>query len=185
MKRFCLSLLAALWLAAPLHAQDIAPQDLEVFFELVAVGPTSAVAASLAETPALATQRDASGFEAMHMLDYADFAPKLALLLANGAQINAQNEDGIALIHILIDPAFLPNVLAAGANIDLPDSMGRTPLMLFAQEPDGPAMVHALLAAGADISLRDANGQSILYYARESGQDDSFIQSLIEAGAQD
>jgi ankyrin repeat protein len=183
MNRFAPILIAALLSAFPLHADSIPPEDLEVFFELVAVGPTSAVAATLAETPALATARDPDGFEGVHMLDYADFAAKLQLLLDNGAKVDAQNNDGIALIHILIDPEFLPAVLAAGADINLRDASGRTPLMLFAQEPEGQDMVAALLAVGADASLRDSHGQTVLYYARGRGQDDSLIQALIDAGA--
>lgn len=182
MKRLLLSLLTALGLASPLHA-EIAPEDLEVFFELVAVGPTAAVNAALTETPSLATTRDAYGFEAIHMLDYADFTAKLGLLLKHGATINTQNDDGIGLIHILIDPEFLPAVLTAGADINLRDTAGRTPLMLFAQQRDGEDMVLDLIAAGADLSLRDKDDQSVLYYAQGSGQADTLVQALIDAGA--
>jgi ankyrin repeat protein len=182
--RRILILIAALWLAPPLHAQDIEPADLEVFFELVAVGPTAAVRATLTENAAYATARDVYGFEPIHMLDYSDFAGKLALLLQNGADINAQNDDGIGLIHILIDPEFLPDVIAAGADLNLRDAQDRTPLITFAQEPEGADMIRALLAAGADASLRDAQGHTATYYARD-GLDDDLIQTLIKAGATD
>lgn len=181
--RTLLGLLAAVWLAAPLSAADIAAEDLELFFELIAIGLLTAVEATLSDTPTIATARDPDGFAPIHMLDYADFDAKLALLLAHGADINTQNADGIALIHILIDPDFLPAVLAAGANINLPDTEGRTPLMLFAQEPEGADMVRALLAAGADAGLRDAQGHSVMYYASESGQDQDLLDDLQSAGA--
>ncbi len=181
--RIVFALFAALWLAAPLRAADIPAEDLEVFFELVAIGPIAAVEATLAETPAFAIASDPDGFAPIHMLDYADFAGKLALLIRHGADINTQTNDGIGLIHILIDPEFLPLVLSAGADINLKDAQGRTPLMLFAQEPEGADMVRALLAAGADAGLRDAEGNSVTYYARESGQDPSLIDALQRAGA--
>ena len=183
MTRLLLCLLAVVMLASPLRAADIAMEDLEVFFELVAVGPTAAVQAALEETPTLATARDPDGFAAIHMLDHADFEPKLVLLQRHGADINTRTTDGIGLIHILTDPAFLPAALAAGADINLPDTFGRTPLMIFTQSPDGAAMVQALVNAGADASLRDSNGHNAVFYARESGKDDRLIQTLITAGA--
>lgn len=178
-----LILTALILFALPLRAEDIPAEDLEVFFELVAVGPAAAVQAALAETPALATARDVSGFEAMHMLDYQDFDQKLKLLKDSGADLNTRNDDGIGLIHILIDPDFLPQLLAAGADINLRDAKGRTPLMLFAQEPNGQDMLRALLTAGADATLRDADGHSAVYYAQESRQEEGLIQTLINAGA--
>lgn len=173
--------LTLLGLFGPVTAQPITDEDAEVFYEIVALGPISAVAASLAETPALATARDAGGFEPIHMLDYAGFAEKLALLLANGADINARNDDGIGLIHILIAPEFLPIILAAGADLNLRDAKGRTPLMLFAQEQDGDDMLRALLQAGADATLRDSAGNGVLFYG--AGGDPALIQLLAKAGA--
>ena len=155
--------------------------DVEAFFSLVQTGDASAVEAALITNPALATGTDKYGFQPIHVLDYIDFEEKLALLMSYGADINSQNDDGIGLLHILIDAEFLPLVLLANADLELKDKLGRTPVMVHFTEPEGLSMVAALLGAGADPNATDSIGQSVLDYAR-LWNDPQVTQIVIEAG---
>ncbi len=148
-------------------AQDRTANALKRFFDVVALGHAAEMAAMLAEDLALARQKDRFRFQTIHLLDHASFAEKLRLLRANGADINAQNNEGIALTRMLIHPEFLTDVLAAGADINLRDAAGETALMIFSGAPDGWEMVAAFLQNRSDVSLRDARGLSALVHARE------------------
>ena len=55
-------------------------------------------------------------------------------------------------------------VLSKGANVDIPDKHGRTPLMLCAMLGHAKIVSH-LLKAGALIKLRDAKGATPLTLA--------------------
>ena len=187
------SLLLAALVALPLAAlaqgeadpEAGAPDPLAAFYDAVALGSVEDMETLLKADPALATKRDGFGFQAIHMLDYEGFDAKLKLLIADGADINAQNDDGVGLIHILVDPQFLPAVLAAGADINLRDKAGETPLMLFVQEPEGADMVAALIDAKADLTLRDAKGRTALAIARGTPDNDAVVALLTAAGAPD
>ena len=155
--------------------------DVEIFFSLIQSGEASAVEDALIKNPALATDIDKYGFQPIHVLDYIDFEEKLALLTRYGADINARNDEGIGLLHILIDTDFLPLVLLAGADLELKDELGRTPVMVYLTDSGGLSMVAALLGAGADPNASDSSGQSVLGYAR-LWNDPQVTQIVIEAG---
>ena len=171
---------AALGLSAiPAAAHDT---PFEAFLDLVAVGSVSSVAEALNHEPDLAVKTDKYGFSAVHVLDYLGFEQKLALLQRFGADINARNDEGHALLHIIIDPAMIPAAVAAGADVNLADYSGRTPMMVHLLEPDGADFIPALIAAGADVNARDRKGKSVLDYAADF-DDPALTQKLIAAGA--
>lgn len=155
---------------------------LEAFFELVAVGSVSSVAEALTHEPDLAVKADKYGFSAVHVLDYLGFKEKLALLQRFGADINARNDEGHALLHIIIDPALIAVAVKAGADVNLDDYSGRTPLMVHLTEPDGADFLPAFVAAGADPNARDAKGKSVLDYAADHN-DPTLTEMLLAAGA--
>lgn len=167
------------WGAAPARADDI---SLEQFFELVAVGAVHEVEAALEHQPFLATTYDDNGFSAVHVLDYSGFDQKLGHLQKWGANINAQNDEGHALMHIIIDPEFIPVAAAAGADVNLRDNAGRTPIMVHLLDPDRADFVPALIDAGADVRARDDSGRSVLDYALPHGIPE-LIHMLTSAGA--
>lgn len=155
---------------------------LAAFFDLVAVGSVSSFAEALTHEPDLAVKADKYGFSAVHVLDYLGFEDKLALLQRFGADINARNDEGHALLHIIMDPALIPVAVAAGADANLGDYSGRTPLMVHLSEPDGADFVPAFVAAGADLNARDAKGKSVLDYAVDRN-DPALTEMLLAAGA--
>lgn len=171
---------AVLGLSVEAAAQS--PEQVDAFFDLVAIGSAADVAEALKRDPALATARDRFGFTPLHVLDYADFEAKIALLIEAGADINAQNDEGISPLHTVIDPEFVPIIVVAGADTELRDHRGRTPLLAHLTEPDALPMVKALLAAGADPRVRDSSGQSALDYA-VFVEDQAVTEVLRTAGA--
>ncbi|WP_298859227.1 hypothetical protein [uncultured Sulfitobacter sp.] len=167
-----------------LSGTSVAAQNmnLKVFFDLVAIGSASEVAQALEREPALAKARDQYDFTAIHMLDEIEFDEKLALLQRFGADVNAQNDQGHALLHFIITPEFIPTIVAAGGDINLRDVWGRTPIMVSLTEPDAFNFLPAYLEAGADPSARDAKGQSVLDYAA-AFENPELIGMLVQAGA--
>lgn len=140
--------------------------QIEAFFKVVQTGTAAEMQAMINATPALATATDQYGFQAIHVLDYIEFAEKLALLQSAGADINARNDEGMTLLHFIIEPAFVPLAVQAGADANARDLSGRVPLMVHLLNPDATDMVLALLDAGADPAARDSEGMTVQDYAR-------------------
>ncbi|WP_433362409.1 ankyrin repeat domain-containing protein [Actinoplanes sp. CA-142083] len=90
-----------------------------------------------------------------------------AALLRHGASLTARNflgrlplhETGVAKARVL---------LAAGAEVGVPDDHGHTPLHRAVWEGDA-GVAALLLAAGADPAARDENGASPVHLARRRG----------------
>lgn len=157
--------------------------EVRAFHSVVQTGGAAAVERALKKNPALATAVGQNKFQAIHVLDYIDFSEILALLISYGADINAQNDYGHTLLHMLVDPEFVPIVLNSGADLEIRDKQGRTPLMSALTEPDSFEMVRALLAGGADPNVRDNKGQTVLGFAREHSDDPAIVDLLEEATA--
>lgn len=167
---------------AAIANEDPSLDEVQAFHTLVQTGGISSVQNALQKNPTLATATDQYEFQAIHFLDYIDFQKILSLLIDYGADINAQNDEGHSVLHMLIDSEFLPLVLSAGADLELRDNKGRTPLMLSLTEPDNFDMISALLQSGADPNARDDTGQTVLGFARSFSSDD-IIDLLSASGA--
>ncbi len=80
------------------------------------------------------------------------------------------------------DAAEVEELIASGADVDLADKGGVTPLMLSSARGDY-YIVTMLIYAGADVGLRDKAGRTALMYAAEKGQ--VYVgKALIAAGAE-
>ncbi|MCX7565730.1 hypothetical protein OS189_05200 [Sulfitobacter sp. F26169L] len=182
-RRIIALLVAAIGLSVtPASAQEISTDD---FFKMVQLGEVAEVAQALNQQPELAQASDKYGFYAIHMLDYGGFRQKLKLLQQAGADINAQNDEGFGLMHLIVDPEFIPAAVAAGGDVNLLDFEGRTPLMahLLDGGPDDPFnFIVALLDAGADPAIRDNSGRSVLDYS-DAMDDPELTAMLVQAGA--
>lgn len=116
------------------------------------------------------------------------------VLLEAGANINAVNDRGQTALHVPLDVKnsnykkyklskdTLELLLAKGADMNLKDKNGRTPLLLAAESADGE-IVTLLLDKGADVNAKDdESGFTALHYAARSGKKDA-AEVLIARGA--
>ena len=192
MKRLAAILLGVLGFAgnalaqtAPDAATHPAPSaaTVEEFQDLVQIGDHAQVAQQLARDPRLAQARGPFGFSAMNLQDL-NFDPRIhALLLENGADVNAANDEGITLLHILAAPEYVPLLVQSGADLEARDALGQTPLLAQLTEPDRADMVAALLAAGADPNVQGARGQTPLSLAAEAEDGAELMRLLRDYGA--
>jgi len=96
------------------------------------------------------------------------------LLLAAGADVNAQSNYGGTALHYAAwrgHTAVVELLLAAGADINAKENEGWTALHFAAQEGH-VAVVKLLLEAGADVNAKDEYGMTALHWAEERGHAD-------------
>jgi len=114
----------------------------------------------------------------------------IRFLIDNGADVNARDQlQGTALVRAAGSFGDLDSVqvlLSAGAEVNVQDKNGMTPLMWAARWGDAPR-VEALVEAGAKVAVRDNNGKSALDWARGRGgkaqQTIEILQPLTESEA--
>ncbi len=116
------------------------------------------------------------------------------MLLAYGANLNARSNNSFSntALHCAVLHAHLPIVellLTAGAQVDVIDGYGGTPLHAVAKYPkanrdrDDALVVDLLLASGATIDMANKAGETALHWAATRGQK-SVAEMLLARGAQ-
>lgn len=94
-------------------------------------------------------------------------ATQVQLLIANGAQINYQNINGMTALMIASRKPSLPIVHIlnrAKVNLNIQDKIGNTALM-HAAEKGYSVMMNAILSAGADVKLLNIFDENALHLA--------------------
>ncbi|SCX27250.1 ankyrin repeat protein [Agrobacterium sp. DSM 25558] len=156
---------------------------MKAFHDAVHAGETETVRTMLAADPQLAISADKYGFQPIHLLDMYPDEDVLNLLLANGADINAVNDEGVTILHIVTDPDAVSLLVERGANVEARDKRGWTPLMMQTNnQENGPDVVAALIGYGADPKAVGNDGETALSFARETGSE-SFRHILTASGA--
>jgi ankyrin repeat protein len=160
----------ALYHARRTIAESIAAilPELDVF-EAAALGRIDRLRALLAATPALATERSADGFTALHFPAFfgiGDAAAASRELLAAGADVNARSDNALSVlpIHSAVAGAHddvVAVLVDAGADVNAEQVHGWRPLHGAAQT-GSLVSVERLLAAGADPEARNEGGTTPL-----------------------
>jgi ankyrin repeat protein len=98
----------------------------------------------------------------------------------NGANPNKLNSEGNSFLHVLVSSknlfcwnnfntyqSIIEILRSAGANLNLQDKEGKTPLhhAFKGKRGDNEALLTALVAAGADLTVTDVNGRTPLHTA--------------------
>ena len=112
-------------------------------------------------------------------------AEVVRLLLAAGADVNAQNQFGYtALMGAAFHGHFevVRLLLAAGADVNTQDQGGSTALILAAINGHAE-VVRLLLAAGANVNLQNQAGRTALMWAAQDGRAD-VVRLLLAVGAE-
>ncbi len=145
---------------------------------------------------------DVGDFSGATPLTYAAMAGNVEavrLLLARGAKANvvtgppnATVKNGTVALGtftpLLLAAAYGPDavvksLIAAGADVNVKDARGMTPLMLAVSNDHGdPAVVSTLLSAGAKLDPKSLAGETAMDWALKSGQT-SRVAALKAAGA--
>jgi hypothetical protein len=115
----------------------------------------------------------------------------LQQLVWHGEDINAADSDGARALHDLLMPSYfwtedsqdlLEALLELGAEVNVQDTNGFTPLMLavnvcYARALDRSS---ALLRAGADLHAQDGTGRTVLHHLFESATERSELAQCQE-----
>jgi ankyrin repeat protein len=151
------------------------PSKTARFFAAVQFGDADLVKRLLDDTPELARTRGPTGETPLHHAAATGSIPIIDLLLADHADINAQetNKYGGPPLHWAArhdHPDAVQHLLAKGADPKIINPRNtQSALHVAAQHTDDLALIDLLLKAGCDPILKDRFGKTALDYAQQGG----------------
>lgn len=152
-----------------------------MMFEAVRRGDIADVRSRLDRKPKLVHVFGKTGLTPLHMAVYKSHIEICKLLLANGADVNSRGKKKarqVTPLHCAKERCVAELLLRAGAEVNLKDWRGWTPLSMAARECDSADLCELLLEKGADIHLVDKLKRGPLHYAAAL-QDRSSAESTI------
>lgn len=110
----------------------------------------------------------------------------LRFLLDQGAKVDAVNEAGYSLLHVAAQNGeieIMQRLLDKGADLDLPDKNGRTPLFhAINKSPHSLDTVKFLIDCEANLNIQDEDGRTPLHWAAIN-KATKILKILLHAGA--
>lgn len=125
--------LAFIALALPCQAQQVLGQNDQLIHDAARMGDGKSVAQILKQNPAMRDARTGLGSTPLHLAATNPNIAPLKVLLAAGANVNAEDADGATPLHMAAYTNRIENakaLLEAGADVHAQSSSGRTALML-------------------------------------------------------
>ena len=182
-RNYCraLALLSLLVFAAPAAAQEDVLADLEFWKTATLEDITAAI-----ESGADVNARNAEGQEApLHWAAVLPTTEVAALLLQNGAELQAQDVIGLTPLHRAAGHGSLEVVvllLEHGADVNAGNANGGTSLHWASAFSQRPEVLEALLEYQADIAARNNDGNTPLHIAAGFGKVPAVVQLLLDRG---
>lgn len=156
----------------------------EEFSKAVMYGKLDDVQKMIAQDPSVIHSTDKWGFTALHNAMSEDPNEAIIFIIEQGANVNAQNDEGIAPLHLACSPEIADLVLKHGADKNLRDRDGRTPLHILASEGDHRyEVIQYLLEQEADASLKDNDGMTAVEISKS--REDEDVVELFETWSGD
>lgn len=100
--------------------------------------------------------------------------------------VNQRDSSGRTALHYVRHAAFIPLLCARGAELNVQDDEGKTPLHLYTELSHDAAVVEAFLRFGPDLNVQDKEGCTPLHYVSivyESTAYPEIARVLLAAGA--
>ena len=101
----------------------------------------------------------------------------VSYLVAHGADVHRKDAAGQTALHLAHNLAIVKILVDGGANVNIQDDKGRTPLMIHA-EKGNKDIVSSLVAHGADVHRKDSKGRTALHH---SGSE--IVKLLVDRGS--
>ncbi len=120
----------------------------------------------IASKPDLVGEADQLGFTALHEAVGKQNLEVVQILIAAGANVNAQNNAGFAPLHFAAYDYIAEELINSGANIHIQEHNGGTPLHLHAEKPERAEVLEILLKHGANAGIRDKCELTVLDIAK-------------------
>ncbi len=180
--------LAALLLASCASAPaELTPAQKTLISAVRNPGAGDAFRAALAQNPDLNYADDSGMTPLAYAVDLLDTEKAAALLKAGADPVYRRKDNGYTAVHVaaaLYDTAPLELLIRYGANLNIPGSFGKTPLMEAARLGNVKA-VQALVKAGADLKLKEFQERTVLSFAASAPAHSlDMVKLLLDSGAE-
>jgi ankyrin repeat protein len=137
--------------------------DLEKFSNAVVYGDFDLVKEMLKNRPEIINSQDKWGFSALHNVMSEEQFEIIKYLISKNVLVNIQNDEGIAPLHLACYKENAELLFHAGADINLKDNNGNTPLHILAADgEENIEVVEYLLSIGANKEIKNNSNKTPL-----------------------